>query len=99
MYLNLINTIIKPASYNLVTAAKKTRLEERIGYKKISGAELNQEIAKGKSVVKIAKTQVERHYKAEQTGATISTHLMEQMMKEIEPKVLKIIEHKTGTEW
>ncbi|UNK15855.1 hypothetical protein MNQ98_14940 [Paenibacillus sp. N3/727] len=81
---------------------------------KISGAELKQEIAKGKSVVEIAasknvskqqvidviaKTQVERQYKAEQNGVTISNRLMEQMMKEIEPKVLKIIEQKTETEW
>ncbi|MGM1048728.1 MAG: hypothetical protein ACQEXX_21650 [Bacillota bacterium] len=81
---------------------------------KISPTELKQEIAKGKSVVEIAafknvskqqvidviaKTQVERQFKAEQNGVTISNRLMEQMIKEIEPKVLKIIEHKTETEW
>ncbi|WP_373688823.1 hypothetical protein [Brevibacillus daliensis] len=81
---------------------------------KISPTELKQELAKGKSVVEIAasrnvskqqvidviaKTQVESQFKAEQNGVTISDRLMEQMLKEVEPKVLKVIEHKTETEW
>ncbi|MDN9012726.1 hypothetical protein [Brevibacillus laterosporus] len=81
---------------------------------KITSKELKQELAKGKSVVEIAasknvskqqvidviaKTQVESQLQAEQNGATISNRLMEQLLKEIEPKVLKIIEHKTETEW
>jgi predicted DNA-binding protein YlxM (UPF0122 family) len=77
---------------------------------KITPTELKQELAKGKSVVEIAasknvskqqvidviaRTQVERQLQAEQNGVTISDRLMEQMMKDIEPKVLGVIEHKT----
>ncbi|WP_174807101.1 hypothetical protein [Paenibacillus ehimensis] len=78
----------------------------------ISPTDLKQELAKGKSVVEvaasknvskqqvidvIAKTQVENQVQAEQNGVTLSNRFMEQMMKDIEPKVLQVIEHKTET--
>ncbi|WP_197483555.1 hypothetical protein [Paenibacillus elgii] len=75
---------------------------------KMSPTDLKQELAKGKSVVEvaasknvskqqvidvIAKTQVEKQFPAEEN----SKPFMEQMMKEIEPKVVYVIEHKNET--
>ncbi|QOS98456.1 hypothetical protein JNUCC42_18410 [Brevibacterium sp. JNUCC-42] len=80
---------------------------------KISPTELKQELVKGKSVVEIAasknvskqqvidviaNTQAEGQIKAEQ-NRKIPIHLKEQMKKGIEPKVLRVIEHKTETPW
>lgn len=79
---------------------------------KMSPTDLKQELAKGKSVVEvaasknvskqqvidvIAKTQVEKQVQGEQNGATLSNRAKEQMMKEIEPKVVSVIEHKNET--
>ncbi|PUA39759.1 hypothetical protein C8Z91_08475 [Paenibacillus elgii] len=79
---------------------------------KMSPTDLKQELAKGKSVVEvaasknvskqqvidvIAKTQIEKQVQGEQNGATLSNRAKEQMMKEIEPKVVSVIEHKTET--
>ncbi|NEN86908.1 hypothetical protein G3T11_32280 [Paenibacillus elgii] len=75
---------------------------------KMSPTDLKQELAKDKSVVEvaasknvskqqvidvIAKTQVEKQFPAEEN----SKPFMEQMMKEIEPKVVYVIEHKNET--
>ncbi|GED15427.1 hypothetical protein [Aneurinibacillus migulanus] len=82
---------------------------------KISPTELKQELAKGKSVVEIAasknvskqqvidviaETQVEVQIQAEQNGEIPKNNRSkEQMLKNIEPKVLQVIEHKTETPW
>ncbi|MGG4447429.1 hypothetical protein [Brevibacillus porteri] len=81
---------------------------------KMSPTELKEEIAKGKSVVEvaaskniskqqvidvIAKTQAERQLQDGKNKVTISDDLLKQMMKAVEPKVLRVIEHKTETEW
>ncbi|MDC0762578.1 hypothetical protein POF51_17845 [Brevibacillus sp. AG] len=81
---------------------------------KMSPTELKEEIAKGKSVVEvaaskniskqqvidvIAKTQAEVQLQDGKNKVTISDDLLKQMMKEVEPKVVHIIEHKTETEW
>ncbi|MCM3145020.1 hypothetical protein [Brevibacillus sp. MER 51] len=81
---------------------------------KMSPTELKEEIAKGKSVVEIAaskniskqqvidviaKTQAERQLQDGKNKVTISDDLLKPMMKEVEPKVVHIIEHKTETEW
>lgn len=77
---------------------------------KINAQELKQELATGKTVVEIAasknvskqqvidviaKTQVDAQIQGGNTG----DHSMEQMLKDIEPKVLQVIEHKTETPW
>ncbi|UKS25197.1 hypothetical protein LOZ80_26880 [Paenibacillus sp. HWE-109] len=80
---------------------------------KISPTELKEELAKGKSVVEIAasknvskqqvidviaKTQVDGQIQGENKGDVLkNNHSNEQMLKEIEPKVLQIIEYKTET--
>ncbi|WP_171650738.1 hypothetical protein [Paenibacillus foliorum] len=80
---------------------------------KISPTELKQELAKGKSVADIAaskniskqqvyeviaNTQVEKQMEAEQNGVVPKNNRSkEQMLKNIEPKLLPIIEHKTET--
>ncbi|MED1783551.1 hypothetical protein P4V43_17170 [Brevibacillus fortis] len=81
---------------------------------KMSPTELKEEIAKGKSVVEvaaskniskqqvidvIAKTQAERQLQDGKNNVTISDDLLKQMMKAVEGKVLRVIEHKTETEW
>ncbi|EJL31949.1 hypothetical protein PMI05_00466 [Brevibacillus sp. BC25] len=81
---------------------------------KMSPTELKEELAKGKSVVEvaaskniskqqvidvIAKTQAERQLQDGKNKVTISDDLLKQMMKEVEPKVVHVIEHKTETEW
>ncbi|PSK01071.1 hypothetical protein C7R93_00540 [Brevibacillus fortis] len=81
---------------------------------KMSPTELKEEIAKGKSVVEvaaskniskqqvidvIAKTQAERQLQDGKNKVTISDDLLKQMMKAVERKVLRVIEHKTETEW
>lgn len=80
---------------------------------KISPTELKQELAKGKSVVEIAaskniskqqvidviaKTQADLQIQGENNGDVPKNNLShEQLLKAIEPKVLRIIEHKTET--
>ncbi|MFA4135313.1 MULTISPECIES: hypothetical protein [unclassified Brevibacillus] len=81
---------------------------------KMTPTELKEELAKGKSVVEIAaarniskqqvidviaKTQAEGQLQNGKNKVTISDDLLKQMMKEIEPKVVHVIEHKTETEW
>ncbi|RAT97482.1 hypothetical protein ASG16_012890 [Brevibacillus sp. Leaf182] len=81
---------------------------------KMSPTELKEELAKGKSVVEvaaskniskqqvidvIAKTQAEGQLQDGKNKVTISDDLLKQMMKEVEPKVVQIIEHKTETKW
>ncbi|MED1798514.1 hypothetical protein [Brevibacillus porteri] len=81
---------------------------------KMSPTELKEELAKGKSVVEvaaskniskqqvidvIARTQAEGQLQDGKNKVTISDDLLKQMMKEVEPKVVHIIEHKTETEW
>ncbi|WP_291759580.1 hypothetical protein [Lysinibacillus sp. UBA5990] len=78
---------------------------------KISPTKLQQELAKGKSVVEIAasknvskqqvidviaQTQAEGQIQGENNDDVPSS---EQMMKAVEPKVLQVIEHKTETPW
>jgi len=81
---------------------------------KMSPAELQQELAKGKSVVEvaaskniskqqvidvIAKTQVDKQLQGESNGdAPKNNRSTEQMLKAIEPKVLQVIEHKTESQ-
>lgn len=81
----------------------------------ISPTDLKQELAKGKSVVEvaasknvtkqqvidvIANTQVDAQIQAEQNGETPKNNRSkEQMVKDIEPKVLQVIDHKTETPW
>lgn len=80
---------------------------------KISPTELKQELAKGKSVVEIAaskniskqqvidviaKTQADLQIQGENNGDVPKNNLShEQLSKAIEPKVLRVIEHKTET--
>ncbi|NRS48737.1 hypothetical protein [Brevibacillus sp. HB2.2] len=81
---------------------------------KMSPTELKEELAKGKSVVEvaaskniskqqvidvIARTQAERQLQDGKNKVTISDDLLKQMMKDVEPKVVHVIEHKTETEW
>ncbi|AWX59309.1 hypothetical protein AB432_024420 [Brevibacillus brevis] len=81
---------------------------------KMSPTELKEELAKGKSVVEvaaskniskqqvidvIARTQAEGQLQDGKNKVTISDDLLKQMMKEVEPKVVQIIEHKTETGW
>lgn len=82
---------------------------------KISATELKQELAKGKTVVEIAadknvskqqvidvisNTQIDAQIEGEQNGETPkSNRSKEEMLKDIEPKVLQVIEHKTETPW
>ncbi|MGF9910796.1 hypothetical protein [Brevibacillus porteri] len=81
---------------------------------KMSPTELKEELAKGKSVVEvaaskniskqqvidvIARTQAEGQLQDGKNKVTISDDLLKQMMKEVEPKVIQTIEHKTETEW
>ncbi|NRR21339.1 hypothetical protein [Brevibacillus sp. MS2.2] len=81
---------------------------------KMSPTELKEELAKGKSVVEvaaskniskqqvidvIARTQAEGQLQDGKNKVTISDDLLKQMMKEVEPKVVQIIEHKTETKW
>ncbi|MFS0553442.1 hypothetical protein [Brevibacillus sp. 179-C9.3 HS] len=81
---------------------------------KMSPTELKEELAKGKNVVEIAatknvskqqvidviaKTQSERQLQDGKNEVKISDDLLKQMMKEVEPKVIHVIEHKTETEW
>ncbi|BAH45702.1 hypothetical protein BBR47_47250 [Brevibacillus brevis NBRC 100599] len=81
---------------------------------KMSPKELKEELAKGKTVVEIAaskniskqqvidviaRTQAEGQLQDGKNKVTISDELLKQMMKEIEPKVVHVIEHKTETEW
>ncbi|WP_409175446.1 hypothetical protein [Brevibacillus fortis] len=81
---------------------------------KMSPTELKEELAKGKSVVEIAaskniskqqvidviaKTQAEGQLQDGKNKVTISDDLLKQLMKEVEPKVIHVIEHKTETEW
>lgn len=48
----------------------------------------------------IAKTQVDVQIQGENKGAVPKNNRsMEQMLKDIEPKVVQIIEHKTETPW
>lgn len=77
--------------------------------------ELKQELATGKSVVEIAasknvskkqvidviaKKQVDVQIQGENKGAVPKNNRsMEQMLKDIEPKVVQLIEHKTETPW
>jgi len=77
----------------------------------MSPSELKEELAKGKSVVEIAaaknvskqqvidvisKTQVDVQLEAERNGEIPNNNLSyEQLLKEIEPKVLQVIEHKS----
>lgn len=81
----------------------------------MNGAELKQELATGKSVVEIAssknvstqqvfeviaKAQIILQIQGEENGEIPkNSHTMEQRLKEIEPKVLQMIEHKTETPW
>lgn len=81
----------------------------------ISPTELKQELAKGKSVVEIAasknvskqqvmdviaNTQVDKQIESENNGNVGENNLSrEQLLKAIEPKVIKVIEHKTETPW
>ena len=77
---------------------------------KINAQELKKELATGKTVVEIAasknvskqqvinviaKTQVD----AQIQGGNNDDSSIEQMLKDIEPKVLQVIEHKTETPW
>lgn len=80
---------------------------------KISPTELKQELAKGKSVVEIAaskniskqqvidviaKTQADLQIQGENNGDVSKNNLShEQLSKAIEPKVLRVVEHKTET--
>ncbi|MGK5506652.1 hypothetical protein [Brevibacillus formosus] len=81
---------------------------------KMTPTELKEELAKGKSVAEIAaskniskqqvidviaRTQAEGQLQDGKNKVTISDDLLKQMMKEVEPKVVHIIEHKTETEW
>jgi predicted DNA-binding protein YlxM (UPF0122 family) len=82
---------------------------------KINAQELKQELATGKSVVEIAasknvskqqvidviaKTQGDLQIQSENNGdVSKNNRSMEQMLKDIEPKVVQIIEHKTETPW
>ncbi|ASJ57608.1 hypothetical protein BP422_19345 [Brevibacillus formosus] len=81
---------------------------------KMSPTELKEELAKGKSAVEIAaskniskqqvidviaRTQAEGQLQDGKNKVTISDDLLKQMMKEVEPKVVHIIEHKTETKW
>lgn len=86
---------------------------ELLSLLKMSGPELKQELAKGKSVVEvaasknvskqqvidvIAKTQVASQMQGEKNGDVPKGKLSnEQMVKAIEPKVLQIIEYKSET--
>lgn len=78
---------------------------------KINAQELKQELATGKSVVEIAasknvskqqvinviaKTQADAQLQGENNGNSRS---YEQMLKNIEPIVIQVIEHKTETPW
>jgi predicted DNA-binding protein YlxM (UPF0122 family) len=81
----------------------------------INAQELKQELATGKSVVEIAgsknvskqqvidviaKTQVDVQIQGENNGDVLKNNRsMEQRLKDIESKVLQIIEHKTETPW
>ncbi|MEK4486394.1 hypothetical protein MHH81_12500 [Psychrobacillus sp. FSL H8-0484] len=81
----------------------------------MNGAELKQELATGKSVVEIAssknvstqqvfeviaKAQITVQIQGEENGEVPkNSHSMEQRLKEIEPKVLQMIEHKTEIPW
>jgi len=78
---------------------------------KMSGTELKQELAKGKSVVEvaasknvskqqvidvIAKTQVDLQMQGEKNGEVPKSNVSDaQMLKAIEPKVLQVIEYKS----
>ncbi|PEA24391.1 hypothetical protein CN923_12665 [Bacillus cereus] len=82
---------------------------------KISATDLKQELAKGKTVVEIAadkniskqqvidvisNTQIDVQIEGEQNGETPkSNRSKEEMLKDIEPNVLQVIEHKTETPW
>ncbi|SKC12753.1 hypothetical protein SAMN06295926_1261 [Lysinibacillus sp. AC-3] len=77
---------------------------------KINAQELKQELATGKSVVEIAasknvtKQQVINVISKTQTdvqfqGENVDSKQYEQMLKNIEPKVIHVIEHKTETPW
>lgn len=81
----------------------------------INAQELKQELATGKSVVEIAvsknvskqqlidviaKRQIDVQIQGENKGdVPKNNRSMEQMLKDIEPKVVQIIEHKTETPW
>ncbi len=81
----------------------------------INAQELKQELATGKSVIEIAasknvskqqvidviaKTQLDVQIQGEDKGdVPKNNRSMEQMLKDIEPKVVQIIEHKTETPW
>lgn len=82
---------------------------------KISATELKQELGKGKTVVEIAaeknvskqqvidvisNTQVDVQIEGEQSGEIPNNNRSkEEMLKDIEPKVLQVIEHRTETPW
>lgn len=74
---------------------------------KVNGQELKQELATGKTVVEIAASKnVSRQQVIDAIASTQAQiqvgnnkDQMEQMKKNIEPKVLHIIEHKTETPW
>ncbi|NRR04089.1 hypothetical protein HP570_17860 [Brevibacillus sp. RS1.1] len=81
---------------------------------KMTPTELKEELAKGKSVVEIAaarniskqqvidviaRTQAEGQLQDGKNKVTISDDLLKQTMKDVEPKVVHVIEHKTETEW
>lgn len=81
----------------------------------MNAAELKQELATGKSVVEIAssknvstqqvievisKAQITTQIQGEENGEIpTNSHSKEQRLKEIEPKVLMVIEHKTESPW
>ncbi len=74
---------------------------------KINGQELKQELAKGKTVVEIAASKNVSKQQVIDVIANTQAQIqvgnnndqMEQMKKNIEPKVVHIIEHKTETPW
>ncbi|WP_053093188.1 hypothetical protein [Lysinibacillus xylanilyticus] len=85
--------------------------ENLLSILKINAQELKQELATGKSVVEIAasknvtkqqvinviaKTQTDGQFKGENN---VDSKQYEQMLKNIEPKVIHVIEHKTETPW